>query len=124
MALRLSPGEIAQELFVFSPDRDERASQLCAETLLMLVANGYSTPKRGASLLSPKKRQFALRSLVMGTNFLEGREGRRIGRGSYTEAAYGAELARAADFAGSENLALAKAALEGLIDPQTRRGQQ
>ncbi len=41
---RLAPGEIAEELFCLDPDRDERAPQLCAETLLTLVQNGYRAP--------------------------------------------------------------------------------
>ena len=122
MPLRLSPAEIARRLFVISPDRDERASQLCTETLLTLNANGYRPPKEG-KVKSPKKRQFALRSLVTGTNFFERYPEKRIGSGDYTPGNYGQALAAARDFAGSENVSLAKAALEGLIDPQTRRGQ-
>ena len=72
---QLSPGTIASELFVIDPDRDERASQLCAETLLTLVANDYAPPCDVASLRSPKRQQFALRSLALGQNFLEGKGG-------------------------------------------------
>ncbi|MSO37871.1 MAG: hypothetical protein EXQ69_06405 [Acidimicrobiia bacterium] len=119
---RLSPAEIARQLLGISPDRDERASQLCAETLLTLIANAYAAPKPG-KLRSPKKRQFAIRSLVTGTNFLDKREEARIGSGQFSVVSYGQALAAGSDFGASENLALAKAALEGLIDPQTRRGQ-
>src|SRR5688572_11028156 len=103
MPLRLSPAEIAKELLVISPDRDERASQLCSETLLTLVANRYSPPK-GGQLKSPKKRRFGLRSLVTGTNFLDKRDEVRIGGGEFSVPMYGQALARGADFAGSENL--------------------
>jgi hypothetical protein len=122
MPQRLSPAEIAKQLLVISPDRDERASQICAETLLTLSANGYAAPRSG-NLKSPKKRRFALRSLVTGTDFLDKRDEVRIGSGQFSIATYGEALARGVDFAGSENLSLAKAGLEGLIDPQTRRGQ-
>src|SRR5271165_462786 len=122
MPLRLSPAELARHLLVISPDRDERASQLCAETLLTLTSNDYTLPKAG-KFRSPKKRQFALRSLVTGTNFFEKYQEIRIGSGEHTPASYGEALAAAGDFSGSENIGLAKAALEGLIDPQTRRGQ-
>jgi hypothetical protein len=123
MPLRLSPAEIAQHLLVISPDRDERASQLCAETLLTLIANDYAPPQDG-KVRSPKKRQFALRSIAMGTNFFEKYEEKRIGTGEHTPISYGQALAAARDFSGSENIALAKATLQGLIDPQTRRGQK
>ena len=123
MPLRLSPAEIARQLFVISPDRDERASQLCTETLLTLAANDYNSPQEGG-LRSPKKRQFAFRSLVMGKNFFERHGEIRIGSGEHTLESYGRALAKGDDFSGSEHLAFAKAALEGLIDPQTRRGQR
>jgi len=45
---RLTPGAIAEELFCLDPDRDERAPQLCAETLLTLAQNGYAHPKTGS----------------------------------------------------------------------------
>jgi hypothetical protein len=122
MTLRLSPAEISRRLLVIAPDRDERASQLCAETLLTLIANDYSPPKDG-KLRSPKRRQFAIRSLVVGKNFFERYEEKRIGTGKYNPVEYGAALAGAQDFAGSENIGLAKAAIEGLLDPQTRAGQ-
>jgi hypothetical protein len=44
MARRLTPGAVAKELFGIDPDRDERASQLCAETLLTLAQNRYRSP--------------------------------------------------------------------------------
>ena len=107
MPLRLSPAEIARHLLVISPDRDERASQLCAETLLTLfTANDYTAPREG-KLRSPKKRQFALRSLVVGTNFLDRYEENRIGTGQQTPSSYGRCLAVAQDFSGSENIGLA-----------------
>jgi len=75
---RLAPGAIADELFCLDPDRDERAPQLCAETLLTLVQNGYRTPSEGR-LTSPKRQMFALRSLALGENFLGGRDDGRAG---------------------------------------------
>ena len=49
---RLTPGAIAEELFCLDPDRDERAPQLCAETLLTLVQNGYRAPEAGQLISS------------------------------------------------------------------------
>lgn len=118
----LSPGNIASELFAIAPDRDERGSQLCAETLLTLAMNEYEAPSTTGGLKSPKRQQFALRSLALGENFLQGRDD--IAGAVYTYASYGDQLAEGRDFAGSENMELARKALEGLIDPQTRRGQE
>lgn len=120
---RLTPRAIARDLFVIEPDRDERASQICAETLLTLQANNYALPSDTDNLKSPKRRRFALRSLSIGENFLVGR-GERIGTGSITETNYGSHLSLGQDFNGSENLSLGKQALEGLVDPSTTGGQK
>ena len=42
MPRTLTPGSVAKALFGIDPDRDERASQLCVETLLTLAQNGLS----------------------------------------------------------------------------------
>jgi hypothetical protein len=123
MARRLTPGSIAKELFGIDPDRDERASQLCAETLLTLAQNGYRAPADADHLVTPKRERFALRSLALGTNFLEMVEDGRVGDEDTTPQRYGAELATGADIRGSRNLALARDALQGLIDPETHQGQ-
>ena len=118
---RLSPRATAKHLFVIAQDRDERASQLCAETLLTLAANAYGAA--GGGLMSPKQRRFALRSLVFGENFLRGyRDGLRYGE--MTAEQYGEQLASAEDFQGAENLRLARVALGNLIDPSTEQGQR
>ncbi len=123
MARSLTPGSIAKELFGIDPDRDERASQLCAETLLTLAQNDYCAPDQLEQLITPKREQFALRSLALGTNFLEMVEDGRVGDADTTPQRYGAELAAGADVRGSANLALARDALQGLIDPETHQGQ-
>ena len=120
---RLSPGAIARTLFGLDPDRDERASQLCMETLLTLANNGYSAPADVDRLRGPKRRAFAVRSLALSKNFLELDEQERIGADGLTPHAYGAALARGDDLLGSANLALAREALSGLVDPSTQTGQ-
>ena len=123
MARRLTPGSIAKELFGIDPDRDERASQLCAETLLTLAQNGYAAPAAPEALTTPKRERFALRSLALGTNFLDMVEDGRVGDEDTTPQRYGAELAAGAEIRGSANLDLAREALQGLIDPETHQGQ-
>jgi hypothetical protein len=120
---RLTPGAIAEELFCLDPDRDERAPQLCAETLLTLAQNGYRAPE-GGELISPKRQLFALRSLALGENFLGGRETGRAGDDETTPAEYGASLASGIDVRSSTYLSLAQQALQGLVDPETQRGSQ
>jgi hypothetical protein len=124
MSRSLTPGSIAKDLFGIDPDRDERASQLCAETLLTLAQNSYKPPGHPDELKSPKRERFALRSLALRTNFLEMVEDGRIGDEETTPQRYGAELAAGTDVRGSANLALARDALEGLIDPETQQGQR
>ena len=121
---RLNPGVIARELFCLAPDRDERAPYLCAETLLTLVQNGYRAPATTDDLRSPKRQLFAVRSLALGVNFLGGRHGERAADANTTPEDYGSMLARGLDLRGSTNLALAQQALEGLVDPETERGEQ
>ena len=121
---RLSPGPIAQQLFCLAPDRDERAPYLCAETLLTLVQNGYDAPADVDDLRSPKRQLFAVRSLALGVNFLGGRRDERAADSDTTPEDYGALLARGSDLRGSANLALAQQALQGLVDPETERGEQ
>lgn len=120
----LTPGAIAEELFCLDPDRDERAPQLCAETLLTLVQNGYQPPADAADLVTPKRQRFALRSLALGENFLGGRDVGRAGEDNTTPAQYGAKLAAGTEIRGSANLVKAQLALQGLVDPDTQRGQQ
>jgi hypothetical protein len=119
---RLAPRAVAESLFVLDPDRDERASQLCAETLLTLAQNRYQIPQDGAEIKSPKRQRFAVRSLALGVNFLGGQKG-RAGDAETTPELYGKRLAAGEEVRGSANLALARAALEGLVDPDTQRGQ-
>lgn len=120
---RLTPGSIAEELFCLDPDRDERAPQLCAETLLTLVQNSYRAPEAG-QLITPKRQLFALRSLAMGENFLGGRDDGRVGDDETTPAEYGASLAAGRDMRSSSHLELAHQTLQGLVDPETQRGSQ
>lgn len=122
--LLLSPGSIARQLYVLDPDRDERAPQLCAEALLTLVANRYVAPATVDHLASPKRKAYAVRSLALGKNFLGGMTTGRAGDDTMTPEAYGAKLAAGRDVRESANLELAKATLEGLIDPDTQRGQE
>ncbi len=121
---RLSPGSIARQLFCLAPDRDERAPYLCAETLLTLVQNGYEAPENVDELRSPKRQLFAVRSLALGVNFLGGRRDDRAADSDTTPEDYGAILACGSDLRGSANLALAQQALQGLVDPETERGEQ
>lgn len=120
---RLGPAAIAESLFCLVADRDERASQLCAETLLTLVQNKYTHPRAEEDLISPKRELFAVRSLAVGENFLGGRPNVKVGDGETSADEFGASLARADDFRGSANLSLAQATLQGLLDPETQRGQ-
>ncbi|WP_148613778.1 hypothetical protein [Nocardioides rubriscoriae] len=120
---RLGPGAVADALFCLAPDRDERAPQLCAETLLTLVQNRYSVSTSAHDLRSPKRQRFAIRSLALGENFLGGREQGRVGDAETTPEAYGALLAMGGTIRGSANLGLAQQALQGLVDPETQRGQ-
>ena len=118
---RLDPGEIATRLMLLRPDRDQRASQICAETLLTLVSNRYQAPD--AEPLSPKVQRFGLRSLVFGQNFLQGYTDTLPGTDIRADD-YGARLAISEDFQGAENLHLARSALRSLLDPSTERGAQ
>jgi hypothetical protein len=121
---RLAPGQIAEELFCLDPDRDERAPQLCAETLLTLVQNGYKAPPAADQLRSPKVQRFAVRSLALAENFLGGRDTGRAGDDTTAPAEYGSVLARGDRIRDSANLQLAQATMQGLIDPDTQRGQR
>jgi hypothetical protein len=121
---RLAPGQIAEELFCLDPDRDERAPQLCAETLLTLVQNGYKAPPAADQLRSPKVQRFAVRTLALAENFLGGRDTGRAGDDTTTPAEYGSILARGDRIRDSANLQLAQATMQGLIDPDTQRGQK
>ena len=93
---RLAPGQIAEELYCLDPDRDERAPQLCAETLLTLTQNGYKAPVAADQLRSPKIQRFAVRSLALEEDFLSGRDTGRAGDDTTTPAEYGSILARGA----------------------------
>lgn len=115
---RLTPVEVSRSLFGLAPDRDERASQLAMETFLTLWANGYEDPQ--GSPMSPKRRNGALRSLVLGDNFLEGfRE--ESDSGKRAEAAC-EKLAGGSDFSGSDGMELAQKAVRALIDDRTLQG--
>jgi hypothetical protein len=120
---RLIPGAVAEDLFCLAPDRDERAPQLCAELLLTLVQNGYKAPAAAGDLRSPKRQLFAVRSLALGENFLGGRTEGRVGDAGTSPEEYGARLAAGHQIRGSANLQLAHLTLQGLIDPETQRGQ-
>ncbi|MDP9388134.1 MAG: hypothetical protein M3Q48_09555 [Actinomycetota bacterium] len=122
MSRRLTPVAVAERLFAIPPDRDERASQLCSETLLTLAENGYAAP--AGDPRSPKRQRFAVRSLALSLNFLEDRAAGRAGRSDLTPQAYGALLARGDEVRDSANLRLAKQAMEGLVDPSTQAGQR
>lgn len=110
---RLSPGPIAEQLYCLAPDRDERAPQLCAETLLTLVQNDYQRPDSPEQLKTPKRQRFALRSLALGENFLGGRDQGRAGDDDTTPEEYGAMLATGSQVRGSANLQLAQLTLQG-----------
>jgi hypothetical protein len=121
---RLAPGQIAEELFCLDPDRDERAPQLCAETLLTLAQNGYKAPVAADQMRSPKIQRFALRSLALQENFLSGRDTGRAGDDTTTPADYGSILARGGRIRDSANLQLAQHTMQGLVDPETQVGQK
>ncbi|GAB3273738.1 hypothetical protein GCM10027449_11430 [Sinomonas notoginsengisoli] len=121
---RLSPGAVAEDLFCLAPDRDERAPQLCAETLLTLRQNDYCAPDSIDDLQSPKRQLFAVRSLALGENFLGGRSKGRVGDPDTSPEEYGDRLASGDQVRGSANLQLAQLTLQGLIDPETQRGQK
>ncbi|HEV2857954.1 MAG TPA: serine/threonine-protein kinase [Solirubrobacterales bacterium] len=118
---RLTPAEVSRSLFGLAPDRDERASQLAMETFLTLWANGYEAP--AGKPKSPKRRNGALRSLVLADNFLEGFKGDSDARGAHAEEAC-AKLAAGRDFSGSEGIGLAQKALRALIDDRTLQGSK
>lgn len=120
---RLGPGPVAEALFGLFPDRDERAPQLCAETLLTLVQNGYEPPADASELRSPKRQRFAVRSLALGENFLGGRVQGRVGDDNTSPEHFGHLLAAGEPVRGSANLRLAQETLQGLVDPDTQRGQ-
>lgn len=120
---RLNPGPVAEALFGLAPDRDERAPQLCAEALLTLVQNRYSPPVDATELRSPKRQRFAVRSLALGENFLGGRVQGSVGDENTSPEHYGQLLAAGDPVRGSANLKLAQETLQGLIDPDTQRGQ-
>jgi hypothetical protein len=117
---QLAPANISRRLFTVSPDRDERASHLAMETLLTLWANDYSAPVHPEQLVTPKRRNGALRSLAVRENFLEGIEG--AASPEMTVDRMGEYLARGTDFLGSDGLGLVQAALQSLIDVRTRQG--
>jgi hypothetical protein len=119
---QLTPGAIAKSLFCLDPDRDERAPQLCAETLLTLAANDYRAPS-AEELKTPKRHRFAIRTLAIGTNFLGGRNEGRAGDDNLPPSEYGARLAEGREIRGSSHLELAHEMLQGLVDPETQRGQ-
>ena len=117
----LDPGAIAAKLLRVRPDRDERASQVFLEFLLTLAENDYSAPADDESLRSPKVRRFALRSLVLGRNFLEGYDALIPGT-SMRVSDYGSRLAKGEDVLRSSHLGRAQVALRGLVDPSTETG--
>ena len=121
---RLAPGQIAEELFCLDPDRDERAPQLCAETLLTLTQNGYKAPVAADRIRSPKIQRFAVRSLALEENFLSGRDTGRAGDDRTTPTEYGSILARGGTIRDSANLQLAQQTMQGLVDPETQVGQK
>ena len=121
---RLAPGQIAEELFCLDPDRDERAPQLCAETLLTLVQNGYKAP---ATPISCEARS-ASDSRYAASRW------RRTSSAAATPAARAttrrprpSTAASSPEAAGSgtqHNLQLAQLTMQGLVDPDTQRGQK
>ncbi|HEX3680572.1 MAG TPA: hypothetical protein VHU90_12690 [Galbitalea sp.] len=123
-ARRLAPGQIAEELFGLDPDRDERAPQLCAETLLTLAQNKYQSPGSSSELRSPKIQRFAVRSLAIRENFLGGRNDGRAGDDETTPAEYGLSLSSGQQIRGSAHLRLAQDTLQGLVDPDTQTAQK
>lgn len=119
----LAPRQIAVDLFGLDPDRDERASQLCAETLLTLVQNEYTAPDI-ETLRSPKRQLFAVRSLALQQNFLYGKDTGRVGNEDTSPSRYGELLSAGSQIQGSAHLQLAQETLMGLVDPDTQRGQR
>jgi hypothetical protein len=120
---RLTPEQVATDLFTILVDRDQRASAVCAETLLTLAANDYGAPA-DSLIVSPKRQRFAIRSLALGENFLRQRETGRAADNEMTPQLYGETLASGGAIRGSANLDLAQKAFEGLLDPTTQRGQR
>jgi hypothetical protein len=57
---------------------------------------------------------------VLGENFLRGVDG-HVADSDMTVAEFGERLATAEDFQGAGNMALARTALENLIDPSTQQ---
>jgi len=112
----LNPGEVSTGVFGVTPDRDVKASQLCTETFLTLVANQFESD--GSIHASPKIKKFALRSLVLEVNFLKGQESDVHGA-DFTAEQFGAALALGKDFDGSSNIRVMREALRNLVDPQT-----
>ncbi len=110
---RLTVGNVATALWPLYPDRDQKASPLCTESLLALLGN--TDRGAGDELVSPKVSNFAVRSLIFGENFLDGQTD-RMHRGDMTREEYGQKLSIAEDFNGSDNLNLAREALGNLID--------
>jgi hypothetical protein len=88
------------------------------------VQNGYKAPPAADQLRSPKVQRFAVRSLALAENFLGGRDTGRAGDDTTTPAEYGSTLARGDRIRDSANLQLAQATMQGLIDPDTQRGQK
>ncbi|MCQ3813901.1 MAG: hypothetical protein KTU85_05715 [Acidimicrobiia bacterium] len=119
----LDPGVIASKLMRVRPDRDQRASQVCLEFLLTLVANSYTAPSHENELRSPKVRRFALRSLVLGRNFLEGYD-ELIPGSSISAEEYGRRLTSGEEVLGSSHLDRAQVALRSLVDPSTETGTE
>ena len=88
------------------------------------MQNGYKAPPAADQLRSPKVQRFAVRSLALAENFLGGRDAGRAGDDTTTPAEYGSILARGDRIRDSANLQLAQATIQGLIDPETQRGQK
>ena len=65
-----------------------------------------------------------MRSLAIGENFLKGRDVGRAGDDHMTPAGYGEALALGSPIRGSAHLSLAQSTLQGLIDPDTQKGQR
>ena len=73
---------------------------------------------------APSVQRFAVRSLALAENFLGGRDTGRAGDDTTTPAEYGSILARGGRIRDSANLQLAQLTMQGLIDPDTQRGQK
>jgi hypothetical protein len=121
---QLTPGAIAEQLFGLAPDRDERAPQLCQEALLTLALNGYEEAAREQLAFAPKRERFALRSLALGENFLAGVTEGRAGDDDTTPQLYGERLASGEEMPGSAHMPRVRDAFQGLIDPDTAKGQR